>query len=53
MAPCEYSRNNKGFHYHNVDQNIKSRGDNYIDNKHMCMICMKNPGKLHIHVSET
>ena len=53
MAPCEYCKNNKGYHYHNIDKNISSKGDNYIDNKHMCMICMKNPGKLHIHIDES
>lgn len=52
MKPCEYCKNFKGIHYHNIDKNYLSIGDNYIDNKHACLICKENKGKLHIHLKQ-
>ena len=27
MAPCQYCKNNKGYHYHHIDKNTSSKGD--------------------------
>jgi hypothetical protein len=51
MKPCEHCKKNNGVHYHNINLDSKSIGDNWKDDKHMCKLCKDNQGKLHIHTN--
>ena len=50
MKPCEYCKNNIGYHYHDLDKKIA--WPNWDNNKHMCEYCKKCPGGMHWHIFE-